>query len=866
MAVETANELLIVNSLMRGNNLQQPSGLMPPTFQSIITTFAGNPALSGTVSGDGGAPTAAGMDACAGVTVGWDGNVYICDTQGNRIRVVNMQPTTQIIYNVSVAPNTIQTVAGSTWPAVSNTGDEGQAIDATLAHPAYITFDTNHNMYISDQQNECIRMVTTAGIITTVLGGSGGTNLPTPSAYNCPAYFKITAAANASGGNTVYTGTFPTSNPMGGSIVGNNDHVYIHGFGTPANNGFFQVVGTPSSTQLTVNNASGVAETHAANAMFAGFNLPQCALPDVAGNLYVPDALSACIKVWNTQITTQSFWGINVPANFCAIIGGTKAMGYSGDGGQAINAQVNNPVTITFDEYGNSYITDWYNNVVRKVTPAGTISTWAGSSTTLTITQVTQSGSNTIYAYTGAITLPSTYNSQENGIAVTVAGCSHAANNGTHQLIAVGTGTFTVPNASGVTETPSDATGFLGIPGYAGDGGQATSAQLYNPQDVHFDTYGNGYIVDSSNCVIRRVTPQGIISTIAGNAILYGPPIGSHHGDGGPSTSAGLYNPIGCWFNAADTILYISEFWDSCVRQITWSPQAAWGAPTVTGVSPSSGQDTGGVSVTVTGTGFHAGATVNFGSTPATGVAVNSWTSITCTSPSGTLNATVGVTVTNTDAQSGTLANAYTFTAPLPTFVSSAVSNNAATATLDSTGATLLVAVLTAYSGAPTIIDSNNNTWTYLNTCHGSGSNYTRIAYSYSSSGGGLVTGSGHVFTAGGSFSSIAVYTFANTSTTSSVFNAQNNTAGQASGGQPGSITPTAGSLVVCGFGTNGSTITGAAINDSFTGVLTQLAGGRELLAGAYLLNATNSPLNPVWTATLSGADDLMQICIASFL
>ncbi len=96
------------------------------------------------------------------------------------------------------------------------------------------------------------------------------------------------------------------------------------------------------------------------------------------------------------------------------------------------------------------------------------------------------------------------------------------------------------------------------------------------------------------------------------------------------------------------------------ITTLAASPPTACAAPTVTSVAPTSGPDTGGPAVTITGTNFVNGATVTFGGTAATGVTFVSATQIDVTTPAHAVGA-VDVVVTNPDTQSGTLANGYTY-------------------------------------------------------------------------------------------------------------------------------------------------------------------------------------------------------------
>ena len=100
-----------------------------------------------------------------------------------------------------------------------------------------------------------------------------------------------------------------------------------------------------------------------------------------------------------------------------------------------------------------------------------------------------------------------------------------------------------------------------GVGGYSGDGGLAVNATLYYPEGVAIDTSGNLYIADNGNSVIRKVATNGIISTIAGTNI------GGYSGDGGPATSAKLYNPGGISLDNKGN-LYIADIHNNRIRKI----------------------------------------------------------------------------------------------------------------------------------------------------------------------------------------------------------------------------------------------------------------------------------------------------------
>ena len=190
--------------------------------------------------------------------------------------------------------------------------------------------------------------------------------------------------------------------------------------------------------------------------------------------------------------------------------------------------------TIIVDLAGNLYIADQSNNVVRKVTPDGTITTVAGNGTSSDSGdggQATDAG--VYYPY---------------GLAIDLAGNLYISDNG-HRIRMV--------TPDGIIRT----TAGNGNGSYTGDGGQATDASLNYPAGLAVDALGNLYIADQGNDVIREITPDGIIRTIAGFTAGYA-------GDGGPATNATLTRPAGVAIDAHGN-LFIADQGNHVIREIT---------------------------------------------------------------------------------------------------------------------------------------------------------------------------------------------------------------------------------------------------------------------------------------------------------
>jgi PIN domain nuclease of toxin-antitoxin system len=244
---------------------------------------------------------------------------------------------------------------------------------------------------------------------------------------------------------------------------------------------------------------------------------------DTARNLFIGD-------YGNDRVRKVTSSGI------ISTVAGNEIRGFSGDGGPATSARLSYPYSVAVDTAGNLFIADTYNHCVRKVTPGGVISTVAGNGT---------------YGFSGdggpataaQLRIPQ-------GVAVDTAGNLFIADTGNNRVRKVTPG--------GVISTVAGN----GTHGFSGDGGPATSAQLNYPSGVAVDTARNLFIADRNNNRIRKVAPGGVISTVAGNG-TYG-----FSGDGGPAMAAQLRIPQGV---AVDTTrnLFIADYGNNRVRKVT---------------------------------------------------------------------------------------------------------------------------------------------------------------------------------------------------------------------------------------------------------------------------------------------------------
>lgn len=213
----------------------------------------------------------------------------------------------------------------------------------------------------------------------------------------------------------------------------------------------------------------------------------------------------------------------------------TTAGGFVGDGGPATKAALDWPVFVAQDKGGNLYITELYGQRIRKITPAGVISTYAGTG----IAGFSGDGGP---ANVAKLSFPT-------GLAFDPAGNLIVAEQGNNRIRKIDT--------TGIISTIAGT----GAIGYSGDGGPALSATFNAPYAVAYDAAGNLYITDILNYVVRVVNLSGIITTYAGNGTA------GYGGDGGPATSARLNFPRGMAVDSSGN-LYIADTLNHRVRVV----------------------------------------------------------------------------------------------------------------------------------------------------------------------------------------------------------------------------------------------------------------------------------------------------------
>ncbi len=341
-----------LNTFSLGINLQGTGVTASAQGSSIITTFAGNgavgyidgPALSAEI----GHPTGMAMDS--------NGNLFIADSSNNVVRRVDAQT------------HVMTTIAGQGPPAAPGySGDGGPASQAQLSDPRDLAMDAAGNLFIADTGNNVIRKIDTSGTITTLVPASAGLNSPFGIALDKAGDLFISDSNNrvirkldTSQNLTIIAGTFGVAGfdgqhlgqPIGLSVDASGN-VLISDFTNHA----IREIDTSGNLLTIAGNGKPGYSGDGGPASAATLNGPSQTAFDAAGNIIIADGGNNVLREIGANGTINTIAGQGPPAS----------AGFSGDGGQAVNAQMNLPRRVLVDKTGDIFISDESNARIRVI-------------------------------------------------------------------------------------------------------------------------------------------------------------------------------------------------------------------------------------------------------------------------------------------------------------------------------------------------------------------------------------------------------------------------------------------------------------------------------------------------------------------
>ncbi len=283
---------------------------------------------------------------------------------------------------------------------------------------------------------------------------------------------------------------------------------------TSVSSGSYYVSQGTAGTTVMVSTVAGSSYGYAdGDAATAQFNVPYGVATDASGNMYVADMNNHKIRKITPEGVVTTFAG-----------------GWQGFAdGLGASAQFKSPAGVAVDASGNVYVADLENHKIRKITPSGLVSTLAGSTP----------------GYADGTGSSAQFNNPS-GVASDASGNVYVVDTGNNKIRKI--------TPLGIVSTLAGST-----PGYAD--GSGTSAQFSYPQGIAADASGNVYVADSGNDKIRKITPAGVVSTIAGSTWGYSDGIG---------TSAQFNYPSGVAADASGNV-YVSDAGNYKIRKITSS-------------------------------------------------------------------------------------------------------------------------------------------------------------------------------------------------------------------------------------------------------------------------------------------------------
>jgi sugar lactone lactonase YvrE len=462
----------------------------------IVSTLAGLGGVSGSSDGTG---TDARFYYPQGVALDSLGNVYVAESGNSTIRKIT-------------AAGVVSTIAGKPG---SNGFADGVGTEARFSGPQGIAADAFGNLYVADGDNNAIRKITPAGVVSTLAGRAGSPGSADGVGADARFDWPVGIATDSAG--NVYVADIDNSNirkinaagivsTLAGlaGVSGSDDGIgadarFYRPWGIATDRAGILYVAEDGNNTIRKITPAGLVSTLAGEAGLAGsddgsgaearFETPRGVAADNAGNLYVADSGNDKIRKITPAVTVSTLAGKGKS--------GESRKGSADGIGEA--AQFNSPGAVATDSLGNLYVADSGNNIVRKISPSAIVSTLAG-----------KAGE---YGSADGVGEAARF-SRLAGIATDSLGNLYVAD--------IDNNTVRKITPSGIVSTLAGQAGSRGSADGAGP-----DARFDRPSGIAVDSAGNVYVGDTYNFKIRKISPAGVVSTVAGS----GEP-GNRDGDG----------------------------------------------------------------------------------------------------------------------------------------------------------------------------------------------------------------------------------------------------------------------------------------------------------------------------------------------
>jgi sugar lactone lactonase YvrE len=419
------------------------------------------------------------------VAVDGSGNVFVADLGNSTIR--------------KITPSGVVTTLAGT--AGSRGSADGTGAAARFWLPEGVAVDGSGNVFVADTGNNTIRKITPSGVVTTLAGSAD-------------------QPGSADG-----TGAAARFREPQGVAVDGSGNVFVADY----YNGTIRKI-TPSGVVTTLAGTAGIFGSADGTGAAASFSYPEGVAVDGAGNVFVADSdWTGNFYLANTSNNTIRKI---TPAGVVTTLAGSAGLSGSADGTVAA-ALFNEPWGVAVDGAGNVFVADSGNNTIRKITPSGAVTTLAG-------------------------TAGSSGSADGTGAAARFYGPSGVAVDGSGNVFVADSQNCTIRKIapSGVVTTLAGTAGILG----SADGTGA-AARFGYPQGVAVDGSGNVFVADSGNSTIRKITPSGVVTTLAGTA-------GSSGSADGTGAAASFSHPRGVAVDGSGNV-FVADSLDNTIRKIT---------------------------------------------------------------------------------------------------------------------------------------------------------------------------------------------------------------------------------------------------------------------------------------------------------